>query len=121
MIFSFFLAISYSSYYLLTFSTPFRFVWVNALDDTIHMSQHMSKDRRHKEANLDDVTSVISGLAPKLIPDGDKQQLPHEKLLTINFKKGGGIDLIFNTERERDEWHDAIQRISHTDKYFTPQ
>jgi hypothetical protein len=35
-----------------------RFVWINLKTRTIHMSQHMTKERRHKEASLNDVTSV---------------------------------------------------------------
>ena len=43
-----------------------RFVWVNLDSLTIHMSQHNTKERRHKEASLADVTNVERG-APKRV------------------------------------------------------
>ena len=39
-----------------------KFVWVNAHTRTIHMSQYMTKERRHKEASLEDVTSIEIGM-----------------------------------------------------------
>lgn len=38
-----------------------RFVWINHETKTIHMSQYMTKERRHKEASLCDVTSIVAG------------------------------------------------------------
>lgn len=90
-----------------------RFVWLNAVSNTIHMSQHMSKDRRHKEASLADVTSVVAGPpAKRRAPvEGEDERSFMRKCLTINFRKGGGIDLQFSSEKERDEWHAALSKI----------
>lgn len=89
-----------------------RFVWLNAVTGTIHMSQHMSKDRRHREANLADVTDVVAGppMKRKQI-EGEDESIYLKNCLTINFKKGGGIDLQFKSEEERDEWLDALTKI----------
>lgn len=43
-----------------------RFIWVSLDARTIHMSQYMTKDRRHKEASLADVTSVVAGPPTKV-------------------------------------------------------
>lgn len=31
--------------------------------------------------------------------------------LTINFKRGGGIDLMLKTEPERDNWYSVLTKI----------
>jgi hypothetical protein len=77
------------------------------------MSQHMSKERRHKEASLADVTSVVAGPPAKRKPlaDGESESVYVDNCLTINFRKGGGIDLQFSSKQERDEWLDALTTI----------
>jgi len=89
-----------------------RFVWLNAVTGTIHMSQHMSKDRRHREANLAEVTDVVVGPPAKRKQlEGEDESIYSKNCLTINFKKGGGIDLQLKSEVERDEWLDALTKI----------
>lgn len=76
------------------------------------MSQHMSKDRRHREASLADVTDVVAGPPVKRKHvEGEDESIYMKHCLTINFKKGGGIDLQFKSEEERDEWLDAFTKI----------
>lgn len=76
------------------------------------MSQHMSKDRRHREASLADVTGVVAGPPAKRKPsEGEDESIYMRNCLTINFKRGGGIDLQFKNEDERDEWLDALTKI----------
>ena len=36
-----------------------RCVWPNLMSRAIHMSQHMTKEKRNKEASLNDITSVM--------------------------------------------------------------
>ena len=36
-----------------------KHVWVQLNSRSIHMSDHASKERRHKEASLSDVTEVV--------------------------------------------------------------
>lgn len=91
-----------------------RFVWVNLHSRTIHMSQYMTKDRRHKEATLADVTAVVAGPPAKgrRVSNGKANENLNESCcLTINFKRGGGIDLIFATKTERDLWFSTLKRI----------
>lgn len=33
------------------------------------------------------------------------------KCLTVNFKRGGGIDLKFETEKMRDEWNEILEAL----------
>ena len=76
------------------------------------MSQHMSKDRRHREASLADVTAVVAGPpAKRSIVEGEDESIYVNKCLTISFKRGGGIDLQFKNKEERDEWLDALTKI----------
>ena len=76
------------------------------------MSQYMTKDRRHKEASLADVTSVVAGPPAKSKRNSvDNSDIPDANCLTINFKRGGGIDLIFKTEAERILWFSTLKKI----------
>lgn len=104
-----------------------RFVWVN-LDPkepkskstvdkneeandtrgTIHMSTHQTKDRRHKEASLADVTSVERGPPKKPKAASGEECL---NCLTVNFQRGGGIDLRFSTDAECDLWYQVLNKI----------
>lgn len=83
-------------------------MWVNVHSRTIHMSQYGTKDRRHKEASLADVTSVVAG------PPGKSKNVAGDMealCLTVNFKRGGGIDLMFKEESERDSWFSVLRKI----------
>mmetsp|Transcript_13580 Transcript_13580/g.20382 ORF Transcript_13580/g.20382 Transcript_13580/m.20382 type:complete len:200 (-) Transcript_13580:161-760(-) len=86
-----------------------RYVWLNNSSRTIHMSQHMTKERRHKEASLADVTSVVAGPPVKKKPEADCGIA--DLCLTVNFKRGGGIDLQFKSKEERDSWYDTLLGI----------
>ena len=90
-----------------------KFVWVNIHSRTIHMSQYMTKDRRHKEASLTDVTSVVAGppVKSKRSSLGGLTDVVDANCLTINFKRGGGIDLQFKTESERILWFTTLKKI----------
>ena len=85
-----------------------RFVWVNLETRTIHMSlYHNSKERRHKEASLADVTTVEKG-GPKRVKNMEGNI---SSCLTVNFQRGGGIDLRFNTDAECDLWCKVLNEI----------
>jgi len=85
-----------------------RFIWINMQTNTMHMSQYMTKDRRHKEASLSEVTHVEEARPSKV-----KSVAPIDPslCLTINFKRGGGIDLLFKTTADRNEWTAVLKRI----------
>jgi hypothetical protein len=87
-----------------------RFVWLNYDTKTIHMSQHMTKERRHKEASLCDVTSVVAGPPVKKKTQFNDTN-SSDYCLTVNFKRGGGIDLLFKTKEERDGWYSTLLNI----------
>ena len=86
-----------------------RFVWVNLDSLTIHMSQHNTKERRHKEASLADVTNVERG-APKRLKSTDDKEFDGV-CMTVNFQRGGGIDLKFKTAAECDVWYSVLTKV----------
>lgn len=86
-----------------------RFVWVNLESLTIHMSQHNTKERRHKEASLTDVTSVLRG-APQRLKSTDGINI-ESVCMTVNFQRGGGIDLKFATAAECDMWYQVLSKV----------
>jgi hypothetical protein len=86
-----------------------RFVWVNLDTLTIHMSMHNTKERRHKEASLADVTNVERGAPKQLrsmadVPNGNA-------CMAVNFQRGGGIDLKFSSAAECDLWMKVLTKI----------
>ena len=94
----------------------FRFMWVNHETGTIHMSIYNLKDRRHKEASLGDVSSILKG-APNI---ADETVGKSSCCLTINFQKDSGIDLCFTTEIECDLWYTVLSRIIKSMKQSPP-
>lgn len=87
-----------------------RFVWVSLENLTIHMSQHNTKERRHKEASLSDVTNVERG-APKKIKPSESEQIDESCCMAVNFQRGGGIDLKFSTAAECTLWFKVLSKI----------
>ncbi len=86
-----------------------KFVWINLNNKSIHMSEHFTKERRHKEASIADITNVVKG-PPNKLPTkggGDNPDLG----MTIVFRRGGGIDLHFKTKEIRDVWADTVRAI----------
>ncbi len=73
------------------------------------MSQYMTKERRHKEASLTDVTSVVAG--PPVKRKTQFADNLNDLCLTVNFKRGGGIDLQFKTKEDRDSWYSTLLNI----------
>lgn len=84
------------------------FIWINLDTFTIHMSEHGSKERKHKEASLKDVTKVESG-PPIKVASGEADK---DTSLTITFKRGGGIDLKFENTETRNLWLDTLTKIT---------
>ena len=45
-------------------------------------------------------------------PSRAKDAIPHvDVCLTVNFQKGGGIDLKFNNKEDRDVWKDVLDEL----------
>jgi hypothetical protein len=86
-----------------------RFVWINVNNRSIHMSEHFTKERRHKEASLADVTDVVMGSPTKAAVKGGGEN--PDLGMTIVFKRGGGIDLHFSTKEMRDIWHETVAAL----------
>ena len=63
-----------------------RFVWVNLQSRTMHLSIYMTKDKRHKEASVSDVTDIVAGPPSKAKKISDATAAT---CLTVNFKRGG--------------------------------
>ena len=72
------------------------------------MSQHATKEKRHKEASLADVISVVAG-PPNVLKEST--EIDGMLCLTVNFKKGGGIDLVFQAQAQRDLWFEVLNRV----------
>jgi hypothetical protein len=73
------------------------------------MSEHFTKERRHKEASLADVTDVVMGSPTKAAVKGGGEN--PDLGMTIVFKRGGGIDLHFGTKEMRDIWHETVAAL----------
>ena len=81
-----------------------KYIWASVNTKTIHMSLFPQKIKRHREASLTDITTIDLG-APKFYNDAEVRKSDlNTKCLTIKFKRGGGIDLMFETEAKRDVW-----------------
>ncbi len=93
-----------------------KFAWINIEARSLNLSEHMTKERRHKEASLVDVVSVSAGPPEKfkstVSANGTPVEFKESHLcLSVKFVRGGGIDLKFKTEEDRDSWHDVITMI----------
>jgi hypothetical protein len=92
-----------------------KFAWINPTTRSINLSEHMSTQRRHKEANIADIVTVVAGPPEKYRPPSEvSSNLDFRSCLTVNFHRGGGIDLKFNSEAERDEWCKVLTKMVRT-------
>lgn len=87
-----------------------QFVWIDIVTRTIHMSKFPNKERRHREANLSEVSSLNAGLPMKL-SDEHMKNSPADRCLTINFKRSNGVDFLFSSTHERNIWYDTLRKI----------
>jgi len=87
-----------------------RFLWVNLYNSTLNLSEYMTKEKRHKEVNVKDIVSVSQTLPAK----ADKK-LPEkptaDQCLTVNFTRGGGIDIKFESADQRDLWFETLTKL----------
>jgi hypothetical protein len=88
-----------------------KFAWVNINSRTLNLSEHMTKERRHKEASLSDVVTVVAGPPEKFKVIPGDEELDVSKCLSVKFVRGGGIDLKFKSKSERDLWYDVILKL----------
>ena len=89
-----------------------KFAWVNVNTRSINLSEHMSTQKRHKEANIADIVTVVAGPPEKYRPpNAISGPLDFRLCLTVNFHRGGGIDLKFKSEAERDEWYAVLTKL----------
>ncbi len=95
-----------------------RFLWINRNCQLIHMSRYITKERKHKEANLTDITKMTCG-PPQSTPTNIQEfENFYELCLTVSFKKGGGIDLMFESKAQRDEWYLTVKKLLDDQKNF---
>lgn len=108
--------LKYSSKY----SYDRKYLWLNSATCTINMSKYFVKERSHKEASLKDVTSVIAGPPVRYKPELAENISSESKLerpwnpkqcLSINFSKGGGIDVRFDSEEQRNVWFKELNDV----------
>ena len=86
-------------------------IWLQVESGSIHMSQFDDKKKSHKEANIADMKEVVNG-GPKRPKPGDPLY-PSDinKCATVRFVKGGGIDIIFDSQKDRDDFSYALRQI----------
>ena len=89
-----------------------RYIWVNYETRTLHMSQHETKEGRHKEASLTDIKSIETKPPLKLRKKTDNEpDISKDIYLTIAFVRGGSIDLRFKTTEERNLWYNTFNTL----------
>ena len=71
------------------------------------MSEHTNKERRHKEATLLDVTSIVPGPPSK----PTKKPVDGQTCLSLNFSRGGSVDFMFKTPEQRNLWLVTLSAI----------
>lgn len=87
-----------------------RFLWVNLYNSTLNLSEYMTKEKRHKEVNVKDIVSVAQALPTKM--DKKLPEKPTVDLcLTVNFTRGGGIDIKFDSSDQRDLWFETLTKL----------
>lgn len=85
---------------------------MNPNSRTLNLSEHMTKERRHKEASLSDVVNVVAGPPEKYkVEEGEDEAMYENRCMSVKFVRGGAIDLRFKTEAERDMWYDAVTKL----------
>jgi hypothetical protein len=108
-----------------------KFVWINLNSKTLNLSEYKTKEKRHKEASIRDIVNVVAGPPNRFKAEVDERSGEQQKLnigccLSVTFVRGGGIDLKFKTEAERDAWYLALtkmmasQRFSESPRVVTP-
>ena len=92
-----------------------KFVWINIHARTMNLSEYSSKEKRHKEASIGDIVNVVAGPPEKykaaVDENGNTEKLSIGQCLSVTFVRGGGIDLRFATEAERDAWYIALTKL----------
>ena len=79
---------------------------------TFNLSDHTTKERRHKEANLSDIVGVQKELPAKYKNIGvDTSALDVDKCLSVKFIRGGGIDLLFVNTEDCELWCKTLNNI----------
>ena len=90
-------------FYILSSNLLIRYIWVDKSSETLHASKHKSKCHRHRAADLSRITAVLlPGLSPQ--NEGQTGGVEDGKRITIVFKTGGNVDLMFNFTSEFDQW-----------------
>jgi hypothetical protein len=92
-----------------------KFIWINIHSRTINLSEYKTKEKRHKEAGIADIVNVVAGPPEKYKATTDANGSPEKMniglFLSVTFIRGGGIDLRFASETERDAWYLAITKL----------
>lgn len=92
-----------------------KYLWINIQNKTLNLSEYNSKEKRHKEASIGDIVNVVAGPPEKYKPvadeNGNVEKLNIGQCLSVTFVRGGGIDLKFLTEAERDAWYIALTKL----------
>lgn len=92
-----------------------KYVWINIHSRTLNLSEYSSREKRHKEASIGDIVNVVAGPPEKYkaVADekGNTEKLNIGQCLSVTFVRGGGIDLKFLSEAERDAWYIALTKL----------
>ena len=82
-----------------------KYLWINVDDKTIHVSPFTNKNKEHKEASMLDIIKV-SKCFPKRY--SNKNKLNIDCCITIEFERGGSIDILFENSALRDSWFEVL-------------
>ena len=92
-----------------------KYVWINIHNRTLNLSEYSSKEKRHKEASIGDIVNVVAGPPEKYKAVSDEngvtETLNIGQCISVTFIRGGGIDMKFLTEAERDAWYIALTKL----------
>lgn len=88
-----------------------RFAWIKLDARTLCLSEHQTTTRRHKAARIADMTGLIAGPPERFKAPADAALCNWDTFLSIQFHRGGGIDLRFESKAERNLWFDVLERL----------
>lgn len=79
---------------------------------TLNMSTFPTKDRRHKEASLKDISNFNNDppLRMKKLTENEAD-ITDDLYVNIEFFRGNGVDLRFPSTECRDEWFDEFSKV----------
>ena len=89
-----------------------RYMWIDIMSLTIHLSKFRNKVRSHREASLSHIVSIKADVPEKHRREEDLSG----RCLTIFFQRGENIDLMLDNEEERNSWCRTLKVMADVSK-----